>query len=47
VALEHDADGAFGGTAQARFGMGGHVLGQVLAVQWVWPAATRRLIWAR
>src|SRR5207244_4386617 len=30
VALENDADGAFTGAAQAKFGMGGHVLGQVL-----------------
>src|SRR6266700_4471783 len=29
VALENDADGAFTGTAQAQFGMGGHVLRQV------------------
>src|ERR1700737_4799009 len=30
VALENDADGALTGAAQAKFGMGGHVLGQVL-----------------
>src|SRR6266699_4148431 len=29
VSLENDADGAFAGTAQAQFGMGGNVLGQV------------------
>jgi len=29
VSLENDADGAFAGTAQAKFGMGGDVLGQV------------------
>ncbi len=28
--LEDDADGALTGAAQAQFGMGGHVLGQVL-----------------
>src|SRR5712692_4701161 len=30
VPLENDADGALTGAAQAKFGMGGHVLGQVL-----------------
>src|SRR5229473_4308497 len=30
VPLENDADGALAGAAQAKFGMGGHVLGQVL-----------------
>src|SRR6266704_100281 len=29
VALEDDADGALAGTAQAKFGMGADVLGQV------------------
>ena len=30
VPLENDADGAFAGTAQAKLGMSGHVLGEVL-----------------
>src|SRR5215204_2560853 len=30
VTLEDDADGAFTGTAEAKFGVGGHVLRQVL-----------------
>jgi len=30
VPLENDADGALAGTAQAKFGMGGHVLGEIL-----------------
>src|SRR5438445_788671 len=30
VPLEDDADGAFTGAAQAKFGMGSHVLGEVL-----------------
>jgi hypothetical protein len=30
VSLENDADGAFAGTAEAKFGMGGHVLGEIL-----------------
>src|SRR5438128_4576661 len=42
VALENDADGAFTGAAQAKFGMGGDVLDQVLDARVGLPV-TRRL----
>src|SRR5216684_4879484 len=57
VPLENDADGALTGAAQAKFGMGGHVLGQVLDapvslartgrvdIGWFLTANTSNLAW--